>query len=118
MTATRDDYTTKVKHQLDVLNSKIDVLEAQAKEARQDARETYRAELLKLRRHSAEAIDKLGEMKEASEDSWDKMVSEMEKVTNAFTHSFRYFKSQFRLPMEASEKSAAKATAQAEREER
>jgi hypothetical protein len=33
-------------------------------------------------------------MKTASEETWETMVTEMEKVRDAFTHSFHYFKSQ------------------------
>ena len=107
MTSRRDEYTAKVEQQLHVLNDKIDQLEVQARAAHEDGRETYRAELLKLRQHSAHAIDKLIQVKSASDESWDSIVSEMDKVTAAFTHSFRYFKSQFRLPMSSLQSSAA-----------
>jgi len=34
------------------------------------------------------------ELKSTGEDRWDAMVTEMEKVRDAFVHSFSYFKSQ------------------------
>jgi len=34
------------------------------------------------------------ELTAAGEDRWDAMVTEMEKVRDAFVHSFSYFKSQ------------------------
>ena len=37
---------------------------------------------------------KLDELKAAGEDSWDALVAEMEKIRDAFVHSFKYFKSQ------------------------
>jgi hypothetical protein len=49
----------------------------------------------KLREQSRLAGAKLDEMRAAGEDNWEKMKAEMEKVRDAFTHSFRYFKSQF-----------------------
>ncbi len=90
----RDEYTAKLKMQLDELNGKMDTLELKAKEAKEDARDAYKAEMAKLRHQSKLAGDKLEEMKAATEDGWEKMVAEMEKVRDAFVHSFSYFKSQ------------------------
>ena len=59
-----------------------------------DVRDAYRDEIDKLRELSASAIAKLDELKAIAEDSWEIMVAEMEEVRDAFTHSFRYFKSQ------------------------
>ena len=80
--------------QLDELNGKMDTLELKAKEAKEDARDAYKAEMAKLRHQSKLAGDKLEEMKAATEDGWEKMVAEVEKVRDAFVHSFSYFKSQ------------------------
>lgn len=90
----RAEYTTRMKHQLDELNSKIDQLEAKAAKANQAVMQTYQAELAKARKESQLASAKFAEMKAAGEDSWDKMTAEMEKVRDAFVHSFSYFKSQ------------------------
>ena len=90
----RDDYTEKLKLQLDELNTQMDQLESKAKEARADAREKYKAEMGRLRHQSTLAVAKFEELKAASEDSWDKMVAETEKIRDAFVHSFSYFKSQ------------------------
>jgi len=94
MTTTRDAYTAKMKHQLDELNSRIDTLQAKAHEAREDMRAAYQTDLAKARHESKLAMAKFEEMKLAGEESWDKMVAEMEKIRDAFVHSFRYFKSQ------------------------
>ncbi len=69
-------------------------LQAKADEAKDDARDMYKAEMRKLQEQSKLAVAKLGEMKAATEESWESMVTEMEKVRDAFTHSFHYFKSQ------------------------
>ena len=94
-TTKREEYTAKMKLQLDELNAKIDMLEAKTKEARADARAKYKAEVSKLRHNSELAVAKLNEITAAGEDNWEKMVVEMEKVRDAFTSSFHYFKSQF-----------------------
>ena len=90
----RDLYIEKMKLQLDELNLKMGQVELKAKEAREDAREKYKEEMAKLRKQSTLAVAKLDEMKAAGEDSWEAMVAQMEKVRDAFTHSFKYFKSQ------------------------
>jgi len=70
-------YIAKMKTQLDELNLKMNELE-----------------MTKLRHQSKLAVAKLDELKAAGEDGWDAMVAEMEKMRDAFTHSFHYFKSQ------------------------
>jgi predicted nucleic acid-binding Zn-ribbon protein len=95
MSKTRDDYTAKIKLELDEFNAKMEILESKAKEAKEEAREKYRSEMLKLRHHSDLAVAKLEQLRTSGEDSWDKLVQEMEKLRNAFMHSLNYFKSQF-----------------------
>ena len=87
-------YIEKMKTQLDELNANMNTLEAKAEEAKDDARALYKKEMAKLRHQSEVAKGKLDDMKVASEDTWDAMVTEMEKVRDAFVHSFNYFKSQ------------------------
>jgi hypothetical protein len=90
----RDIYIDKMKLQLDELNTTIEGWEAKAHDARVEARHAYREELTKLQEQSRAASSKLDEMKTAGTESWDKMVAEMDKVRDAFSHSFKYFKSQ------------------------
>ena len=90
----QDVYIAKMKLQLDELNLEVKKLEIKAMEARADAKDKVEEEMVKLRHKSKLASDKLDEEKAAAEGSWHKMVSEMEKLRDAFTHSFSYFKSQ------------------------
>lgn len=90
----RDEYIAKMKLQLDELDAKMDKLEAKATEAKEDARAKYREEIAKLRQQSKLAKGKLEELKASGEDKWEAMVTEMEKIRDAFIHAFRYFKSQ------------------------
>ena len=91
---TKNVYIEKMKSQLDELNANMNKLEAKATEAKADARDAYLEKMRKLRHQSKLAGAKLDELKTASEDSWDIMVAEMDKVREAFVHSFNYFKSQ------------------------
>lgn len=90
----RSAYVDKMKLELDELNAQINKFEAKMQEAKDDVRHKYQEEMRKLRHQSKLATAKLAELKAASEDTWDSMVTEMEKVRDAFTHSFHYFQSQ------------------------
>jgi len=90
----RDVYIAKMKLELDELDAKIEKVEAKAKEAKENARDKYKEEMGKLRQQSKLAKGKLAELVAAGEDSWETMVAEMEKIRDAFVHSFNYFKSQ------------------------
>lgn len=83
-----------MKTGLDAMNAKMDVLGARVKDARDDAQDKYREEMKNLRHQSKMAVAKLDELKAAGEDSWDRVIKEMEKTRDAFTHSFHYLKSQ------------------------
>jgi uncharacterized coiled-coil protein SlyX len=90
----RDTYVAKMKLQLDEMNLKMTELEAQAAQLTQEVQAEYQLEMGKLHEHSNLAVRKLEELRSSSEDSWHKLVSDMEKTRNAFTQSFHYFKSQ------------------------
>ena len=92
--STREDYIAKMKLQLDELDAQMSKLEAKAQEAKDTARDKYKDEMAKLRHQSRLAKGKLADLKAAGEDKWETMVTEMEKVRDAFKHSFNYFKSQ------------------------
>lgn len=92
--STKTIYIDKMKAQLDTLDAQMNLLESKAKEAKKEAQEKYKEEMDKLRHQSKLAVLKLEEMQAAGEDTWESMVDEMEKVRNAFTSSFNYFKSQ------------------------
>jgi len=90
----QDVYVAKMKLQIDELNAELKSLEAKAKEARRDVKAQYDEQMDKVREQSRLASAKLDELSTAAEGSWDKMVADMEKLRNAFTSSFHYFKSQ------------------------
>jgi hypothetical protein len=84
----RAEYISRIEAQLVKLNQKMSNLESEAKEAKEEARQTYKEEMGKLRLKYKGAIAKLEELKASTEDSWETMVSDMEKMHDAFTHSF------------------------------
>lgn len=90
----QDAYIAKMKLQLDELNAKMHDLEVKAEGAKADVRDKYREEIKKLRHQSKLAVAKLEEIQASGENAWEAMVAEMEKIRDAFIHSFHYFKSQ------------------------
>jgi chromosome segregation ATPase len=90
----RDKYIAAMKTQLDELNAQMGKVEAKAEQAKDGANAKYKEEMTKLRHESKQAAAKLDQLKVAGEDAWVAMVTEMDKLRDAFTHSFRYFKSQ------------------------
>jgi predicted nucleic acid-binding Zn-ribbon protein len=91
----RDEYVKKMKSQLDDMNAQLDKLAAKSESAKKDMQAKYKQEMADLRAQSKKASAKLDELKSAGEDGWDDMVTEMEKIGDAFKHSYNYFKSQF-----------------------
>lgn len=83
-----------MKAQLNELNANRNKLDAKATAAKADARDAYLEEMRKLRHQSKLASAKLDDLKAASEEAWKTMTMEMDKVREAFVHSFNYFKSQ------------------------
>jgi ATP/maltotriose-dependent transcriptional regulator MalT len=83
-----------MKLQLDELNATMSELETRTKEATEEARDKYKAEIGKLRQQSQLVIDKLDELKAAGEESWKDLVAGTEKVRDAFIHSYHDFRSQ------------------------
>jgi predicted transcriptional regulator len=94
MTKLRDEYTAKMHTELDALNARMNALEARAHEVQADVREQYHRELAKLHEQSLLASAKLESIKRSGEDTWDKMVLDMNNVRNALLKSFDYFKAQ------------------------
>jgi len=91
---TRDAYIEKMKTQLDELNVHIERLGNQAATAQANVRATYEKDMALLHQQSLQARAKMEELRGVGEERWDAMVTEMEKVRDAFVHSYTYFKSQ------------------------
>lgn len=87
----RAAYIEKMEIQIDKLDKKMLGLEASAQEAKEDARQKYKEEMGKLREQSKVAAAKIKELKVAGAESWDTLVTDMEKIHDSFTHSFFSF---------------------------
>jgi len=90
----RHIYIEKMKQELEVLNMKLNELELSAENMQEDARKLYNQEVDKVRVQSGLAKEKFSQLVESSENTWNEMVVETEKIRDAFVNSFHYFKSQ------------------------
>lgn len=90
----RDEFVKKMKTQLDELNVEIDKLEAKFAEANETTRVRLAPHLEKARKARTAVVEKLAELKDAGETSWDSMQAEAEHVWKTFKQSVNYFKSQ------------------------
>jgi len=70
---TKDAYRQKIEAQMNELDAEIDLLAANAKNARVDARAAYAHEVDALRSKRQTVADKLAELDEASGDTWEKV---------------------------------------------
>jgi len=92
----REDYIENMKQQLDGLNAQLKELETKGEAAQAEFLEKHAEQITQLREHYVAALAKLDEVKSASEDKWESVVTEGEKIHKAFVHSFNYFKSQLK----------------------
>lgn len=92
----RDQYVAQMKQQLDDLNEQIEELEKKSRKAEADVRVKYDEQVAELRKLSRAAQKKLEEIRKASDDKWEALVDEGDKVLKAFMHSFNYLKSQLK----------------------
>lgn len=92
----RDEYIERMKRQLDELNAQLTELEGKGEAAQAEFKEKHKEQISQVREHYHSALTKMSEIKSASEDKWESLVEEGEKVQKAFVHSFNYFKSQLK----------------------
>jgi uncharacterized protein YukE len=90
----RDEYTEKIKQQLDEWNSEIDRLEAKGEEIKGEAQKKYDAQIKELRQNLRSVRNKIEELQSSGQETWEEFKAQVEHVQNAFIHSLNYFKSQ------------------------
>jgi septal ring factor EnvC (AmiA/AmiB activator) len=92
----RKEFISKLKHQLDELDARMDKVEQKSRELEGDARKTYEKNLELLRGERVKAAAKLDEVLNAGEEKWDDLKDEAEHAWKALNNSINYFKSHFR----------------------
>ena len=92
----RDDLIRKMKAQLDEVNTHLAELEKKAEGSQQKIGQKYDEQVAQLQAASQAFKKKLDEIRVASDDKWEAVAAETEKVRKALVHSFNYFKSQLK----------------------
>ena len=92
----RAEYIEKMRLQLDALNSQLAELESKGMAAQAEFQENHKEQIAQVRSHYQSALAKMEEVREASEEKWESLVADGEKVHKAFVHSLNYFKSQLK----------------------
>lgn len=92
--ASKHEYIEKIKSQLDGMSAQIDEFAATSKSTKKEIQDKYKQELADIRDQSNQAKAKLDELMKSGDDAWQGTVKEMEKISDAFKHSYNYFKSQ------------------------
>ena len=92
----RDQYVKKMKKQLTQLNAKLDEVEADSRQFSTETRKKLEQQMTHLRELAKSANKQFEHFKGASEDQWDRLVREGDKIQKAFIHSYNYFKSQLK----------------------
>jgi len=90
----RHEYIEMLKEQIDEMNAKIDDWQTKREDVEGRVKEEAEEKLVAFREAAAAASTKLREIRDATDDSWEDLKTEMEKVRTALIHSYNYFKSQ------------------------
>ncbi|MEB0138511.1 MULTISPECIES: hypothetical protein [unclassified Undibacterium] len=92
----REEYILKMQKQLTALNTMLSQFEHQAEEKTTAAHAKYLKEKHHLEEQSKNIQKNLAEMRDATEESWKKMLSSTEKLHLALVNSLQYFKAQLK----------------------
>jgi len=92
----RKQYISSMKAKLDDLDQQIDKLEHRGEEVETSIKQEFNEQLDELRQRRAQASDKLNEIRNASEQEWQKLQDQLEHTWDAAKHSFNYFLSHFK----------------------
>ena len=91
----REEYSEKMKKQIDDWNNKISQMEAEMHKAQDSIKGQYTAQIQNLRRQRDEMTARMKEMRSASEAAWKEMSQGFDAAWKAMTDSFDRAWSQF-----------------------
>jgi hypothetical protein len=85
---TRDEYVAKMESQLDDMNAQQDKPAAKSRVDRQEMQAGYNQEMADQQAPSSKVSARLDEVLTAGEEIWEDMFAEMEKIGDAYKHSY------------------------------
>jgi DNA mismatch repair ATPase MutS len=95
MASKKDAYIAKLRAQLDEWGTEIDKLKAKADKAGADIQLEYHRQVDELRAMQATADQKLTELKEASEHTWDSLKENIDIKWNSLGDKLKAVTSKF-----------------------
>ena len=87
MTDARNEYISKAKENLDLLNARIVELEAEADKKTGEARREFKARLGGIRESKEQAERRLGELKLASKPAWEDVKQGVDQAGRSLSES-------------------------------
>lgn len=95
MASMKDAYIAKLQAQLDEWGTEIDKLKAKADKAGADAQIQYHKQIEDLRSMQATANQKLVELKEANQHTWESLKEGAENTWNSLSNALKSAISKF-----------------------
>lgn len=92
----KDAYLKKLEAQLEEWDAAIDRLRAKAKGAQADAQLAYEKQLNELRAKRKQAVDRMEELRHASEGAWQDMKAGVEGAWSSFHDALNKARARFR----------------------
>jgi len=93
---TRKAYIDKMKSRLDDLDENIGKLEQRGEKVEASIQQEFKEKLAELRQNRDHLQARIGEMRETSEQEWEKLQDQVEHTWKAAKNSFHYFMSHFK----------------------
>lgn len=81
---TKEKYVEKSKAEIDLWNAKIDEMLARVNLRKEEARESFRDHLSKMKEKRAEAAEKLDEIEDSSGEAWERIKEGAGKIRDDF----------------------------------
>ena len=92
---TREEYTEKLKAQLDQWNAEVSKWEAKTRDAQAGMKADYEKQLETFRRQRDEAIEQMRKMQNAAGDAWMNMIRASDDAWARAREAFEKASSQF-----------------------
>lgn len=79
----RDLYVEKFKAQLDAVNARLDLLEAQAVNAKLDAQQEFQDKIAELKKERSDFEDQIKQLQSDGSDTWDDLTDKLDKTRHS-----------------------------------
>ncbi len=96
MSEQRDAFVQKLKAKIDEWNAEIDRLNARAEQAEADAKMEYLQQVDEIKKHRADALQKMEKLQESGEGAWEDMKSGVEMAVDSMIQAVKSARERFK----------------------